>query len=126
MVVAGFGRTCSTCPTSQILLEADLTLLTQPACEAAYPGAITESMVCAIGLGKDAAPGDSGGFLGQVIGGVLHQIAGVSWGPECLAADPGHNPTETCIGVYASLRGEVAGIRACIGRRRTRFVGGRS
>lgn len=114
--VAGWGRTCSTCPTSPVLLEAELTLTTQLACSLAYPGAITDSMVCASAPGRDAAPGDSGGFLGQYVGGVFAQVAGVSWGRPCTAADPGGNPTGTCVGVYASLRGEVDGIQACVRR----------
>ena len=71
-------------------------------------------MVCAVGAGSDAAPGDSGGFLGQYIDGVFSQVAVVSWGRPCTAADPGGNPTGTCVGVYANLAGEVAGIHACI------------
>jgi hypothetical protein len=113
--VAGWGVTCSTCGTSQYLLEAELRLLTNGGCSVEYPGSITDSMVCAIGVGSDAAPGDSGGFLGQYVDGGFVQVGVVSWGRACTAADPGHDPLETCVGVYARLAGEVAGIQACIG-----------
>jgi secreted trypsin-like serine protease len=114
--VAGYGRTCSNCATSPVLLENGnpMTLISNAVCSLYYPGSITHSMLCARSAGSDAAPGDSGGFLGQEIGGVLHQIGVVSWGRDCTAADPGGNPTETCVGVYGSLAGEVDGIRACI------------
>jgi hypothetical protein len=115
--VAGYGRTCSNCATSPVLLENAnaMSLISHSVCSLYYPGSITPSMLCARSAGSDAAPGDSGGFLGQEIGGVLHQIGVVSWGRDCTAADPGGNPTETCVGVYANLAGEVAGIQTCIG-----------
>lgn len=112
--VVGWGRTCTTCPTSPILQEAELSLLSQHACEVAYPGSITDSMVCAAAFGRDAAPGDSGGFLGQEIGGELVQVGVVSWGRQCKAGDPGEDPKQTCVGVYARLDGEVPGIQACV------------
>jgi hypothetical protein len=112
--IAGWGRTCSACPTSPVLLEAEATLLSRLQCQLSYPGSITHSMLCASAPGRDAAPGDSGGFLGQYIGGVFAQVGVGSWGRACTAADPGGDPDATCVGVYANLAGEVDGIRACI------------
>jgi len=113
-LVAGWGRTCSSCATSPVLLVGDLELMTRSACRLAYPGSITDSMLCAQGAGVDAAPGDSGGFLGQSLGGELTQVAAVSWGVPCQAADPGQDPKQECVGVYAAVADEYPGIQACI------------
>jgi endopeptidase E len=122
-LLAGWGRTCSTCPTSPKLLvspmdpERALSVLDYASCRMAYPGDITDDMLCTEGPGVDAAPGDSGGFLGQFLGpdGLLMQVADVSWGRPCRAADPGENPVQTCVGVYASLMEKYEGIHNCIG-----------
>jgi secreted trypsin-like serine protease len=113
-IAAGWGRTCSTCPTSTKLLLAETKLISNLECSLSYPGSIQVSMVCGTAPGRDAAPGDSGGFFGQILAGELQQVGVVSWGRACEAADPGEDPTQPCVGVYARLEGTVGGIEACI------------
>ena len=62
--VSGWGTLVAGGSQPTQLMEADVTTLTNPACNAAYgAGSITESMICAAALGKDACQGDSGGDL---------------------------------------------------------------
>ena len=62
--VSGWGTLVAGGSQPAQLMEVDVTTLTNPACNAAYgAGSITESMICATTLGKDACQGDSGGGL---------------------------------------------------------------
>ncbi|MCU0690520.1 MAG: serine protease [Polyangiaceae bacterium] len=83
-VVAGFGRlTEASSQKPQVLQAAYVNIMSQTACKAAYPGSITNRMLCA-GLsngGKDACNGDSGGPLYGKDTNTLKGI--VSWGTGC-------------------------------------------
>uniref|UniRef100_A0A8C8UND2 trypsin n=1 Tax=Peromyscus maniculatus bairdii TaxID=230844 RepID=A0A8C8UND2_PERMB len=81
-LISGWGNTLSLGVNNPDLLQClDAPLLTQAACEASYPGKITNNMVCAGFLegGKDSCQGDSGGPV--VCNGQLQGI--VSWGYGC-------------------------------------------
>ncbi|XP_052576099.1 anionic trypsin-2 [Peromyscus californicus insignis] len=81
-LISGWGNTLSSGVNNPDLLQClDAPLLTQAACEASYPGKITNNMVCAGFLegGKDSCQGDSGGPV--VCNGQLQGI--VSWGYGC-------------------------------------------
>ncbi|XP_034375592.1 anionic trypsin-2-like [Arvicanthis niloticus] len=88
-LISGWGNTFSIGVNKPDLLQClDAPLLTQAACQASYPGRITENMVCAGFLegGKDSCQGDSGGPV--VCNGELQGI--VSGGDGCaLAGSPG-------------------------------------
>jgi len=85
-VTVGWGRTAEGGSISSKLLKVEVPLVNTARCEAAYPGEITDSMLCA-GFekgGKDSCQGDSGGPLlienesgEKVLAGV------VSWGEGC-------------------------------------------
>uniref|UniRef100_A0A8C6S1J1 trypsin n=1 Tax=Nannospalax galili TaxID=1026970 RepID=A0A8C6S1J1_NANGA len=81
-LISGWGNTLSNGVNNPDLLQClDAPLLSQSACEAAYPGQITKNMVCAGFLegGKDSCQGDSGGPV--VCKGQLQGV--VSWGYGC-------------------------------------------
>ncbi|XP_036184395.1 anionic trypsin-like [Myotis myotis] len=88
-LVSGWGNTLSSGINHPELLQClDAPLLAQEQCEAAYPGQITDNMVCAGFLegGKDSCQNDSGGPL--VCNGELQGV--VSWGIGCaLKNKPG-------------------------------------
>ncbi|XP_060681154.1 trypsin-like isoform X2 [Hemiscyllium ocellatum] len=72
----------------------DVPIVSAAECDAAYPGLITSTMVCAGYLegGKDACQGDSGGPL--VCDGVLQGI--VSWGYGCAEQNHPGVYTKVC------------------------------
>ncbi|XP_025869855.2 kallikrein-11 isoform X1 [Vulpes vulpes] len=83
-LVSGWGSTSS--PQLQLphtLRCANITIISHEECEKAYPGNITNTMVCASVLesGKDSCQGDSGGPL--VCDGSLQGI--ISWGQDPCA-----------------------------------------
>ncbi|XP_005326657.2 trypsin-2 [Ictidomys tridecemlineatus] len=93
-LISGWGNTLSSGVNYPDLLQClHAPLLSQAQCEAAYPGQITNNMVCAGFLegGKDSCQGDSGGPV--VCNGQLQGI--VSWGYGCALKD---NP-----GVYTRV-----------------------
>jgi len=82
--VAGWGKTSSSASTSRVLLEADVTILSNRECQATghTVSNIKESMVCAKGEGDvGACMGDSGGpLMAQNDGGRYELVGAVSWG----------------------------------------------
>jgi len=85
LITAGWGYTEENGEIPNILRKVTVPLVTSKACSAAYPGSITDRMLCA-GLaagGKDSCQGDSGGPL--ILGtGAQKTLAGVvSWGEGC-------------------------------------------
>ncbi|TYZ65844.1 hypothetical protein PybrP1_008091 [[Pythium] brassicae (nom. inval.)] len=79
----GWGTTTSGGSQSNVLLQVDVTIVTNADCKAKLPS-VTDTMVCAGGLlNKDSCQGDSGGPLvvGQNSTDVLVGI--VSWGRGC-------------------------------------------
>ncbi|CAM4435507.1 anionic trypsin-like isoform X1 [Lepidochelys kempii] len=88
-LISGWGNTLSSGSNYPELLQClDAPVLTDAVCSAAYPGEITENMIC-VGFpegGKDSCQGDSGGPV--VCNGELQGI--VSWGIGCaLQGYPG-------------------------------------
>ncbi|HMO17233.1 MAG TPA: serine protease [Oligoflexia bacterium] len=81
----GWGTTSSGGSSSPLLLQVDLQVITNNACNTMYGNSITAGMVCAgvQGGGKDACQGDSGGPL--VIGGTNAPllIGATSFGEGC-------------------------------------------
>ncbi|XP_027716765.1 kallikrein-11 isoform X1 [Vombatus ursinus] len=89
-LISGWGTTTSpqlTLP--QTLRCANITIIDHRECEGAYPGNITDTMVCASvkEAGKDSCQGDSGGPL--LCNGTLQGI--ISWGqdPCAVSRKPG-------------------------------------
>uniref|UniRef100_A0A8C3WM70 Kallikrein related peptidase 8 n=1 Tax=Catagonus wagneri TaxID=51154 RepID=A0A8C3WM70_9CETA len=86
---------------------AEVKIFSQKLCEDAYPGKVTESMVCAgDSSGADTCQGDSGGPL--VCGGVLQGIT--SWG-----SDPCGLPEKP--GVYTNICRYLDWIKKTMGSR---------
>lgn len=102
---AGWGTTSEGGKLSSTLLKVDVPLVSPERCELAYPGQITDRMVCA-GYqkgGKDSCQGDSGGPL-MVRGpaNFLFLAGVVSWGAGCARPDK--------FGVYANVNSALAWI----------------
>ncbi|ELW69153.1 Kallikrein-8 [Tupaia chinensis] len=86
---------------------ADVEIFPQKQCEAAYPGKVTDGMVCAgSSNGADTCQGDSGGPL--VCGGVLQGIT--SWG-----SDPCGQPERP--GVYTNVCRYLDWLKKTMGKR---------
>ncbi|MCX7641017.1 MAG: serine protease [Elusimicrobiales bacterium] len=87
--VAGWGTTSEGGNISNTLLKVSIPLVSKETCSQAYPGKITERMICA-GYGdggKDSCQGDSGGPLVFSADGIKYLAGVVSWGEGC--ARPG-------------------------------------
>lgn len=96
-LILGWGRTAADGPSSRFLLKAEVPLVADADCLAAYTAYKAASMVCA-GLpegGVDSCQGDSGGPL--IVKGVLVGIT--SWGEGC--AEPGKPGVYTRVAAYA-------------------------
>ncbi len=84
--VMGFGALREGGPQSNVLMKVEKPLVSATKCDAAYPGDITDRMICS-GLfegGKDSCQGDSGGplvLIDQTAQPVLSGV--VSWGIGC-------------------------------------------
>lgn len=84
-VTAGWGTTSESGGLSKNLLKVTVPFVSKEACEAAYPGQLTDSMICA-GFpegGKDSCQGDSGGPLLTGAGSNMKLVGVVSWGEGC-------------------------------------------
>ena len=100
-VTAGWGTTSESGGVSKILMKVSVPLVSQDICSAAYPDAITGSMLCAgyAEGGKDSCQGDSGGPL-LTGSGSSRVLAGVvSWGEGCARPDK--------YGVYSKVNGAI-------------------
>ena len=104
-VVMGWGTTSSGGSTSSVLLEAEVDLVSQEQCKAAYKdAAITDRMICAARDGRDTCQGDSGGPIIDKSSG--KQIGIISWGYGC--ADQQYP------GVYANVQHQIDWIKGYI------------
>ena len=80
--VTGWGSLSSSGNQPTTLQEVDVTVTTNAACNTAYPGSITDLMVCAADPGKDSCQGDSGGPLVAAENGrqaLVRNNSGFSW-----------------------------------------------
>lgn len=86
VTTAGWGYLKEGGNLSNILMKVLVPLINSTNCKAAYPGQITDRMICA-GLdkgGKDSCQGDSGGPLFDTSSSGKHNLIGiVSWGEGC-------------------------------------------
>lgn len=84
-VTAGWGTTSEGGGVSKLLMKVTVPFVSAQACEAAYPGSLDNSMICA-GYpegGKDSCQGDSGGPLLVGSGSNAKLVGVVSWGEGC-------------------------------------------
>ncbi|MBI4350176.1 MAG: serine protease [Elusimicrobia bacterium] len=85
MVTAGWGTTTEAGSLARLLQKVTVPFVSGDKCSAAYPGKITDRMICA-GFengGKDACQGDSGGPLFTDSGNQRTLVGVVSWGKGC-------------------------------------------
>ncbi|XP_064206019.1 transmembrane protease serine 2 [Anguilla rostrata] len=85
--ISGWGATSSGGRGSEVLLEAQVSLIDQTVCNSrrVYDGKITKTMICAGKLegGVDSCQGDSGGPLVMEKGSVWWLVGDTSWGYGC-------------------------------------------
>jgi len=97
VTVMGWGTTFSGGPSSDVLMEVEVDIVSNSECNRNYGGGITNDMLCAARPDKDSCQGDSGGpliFKGDNAASDS-QVGVVSWGYGC--ADPSYP------GVYARI-----------------------
>jgi len=85
VTIAGWGATREGGGIPKLLQKVSVPLVPRAECNVAYPGEITERMLCA-GLpqgGKDSCQGDSGGPLFSGNGADRRLVGVVSWGEGC-------------------------------------------
>lgn len=80
--VSGWGALSSGGGSPTVLNAVDVPAVNQNVCSSAYPGSITDTMICAGVAGKDSCQGDSGGPLTHKD----YLVGIVSWGRGCAAA----------------------------------------
>lgn len=108
LVTAGWGYTMENGDISNTLQKVTVPLVTAKACSAAYPGSITDRMICA-GFeagGKDSCQGDSGGPLLAGKGDKVTLAGVVSWGQGCA------RPKK--YGVYSKVSAAITWIESVI------------
>ena len=95
--VAGWGDVVEGGTSSDVLLFVNVPLQSESQCSAAYPGRITNNMVCAGPRrgGKDACKGDSGSPMFRRVERKWQQVGIVSWGEGCAQSG--------AYGVYTKL-----------------------
>ncbi|MBU2574939.1 MAG: serine protease [Elusimicrobia bacterium] len=103
---AGWGTTSEGGSIAKALRKVSVPFVNKEACEAAYPGSITDSMICA-GYpegGKDSCQGDSGGPLVMGSGNNRVLTGVVSWGEGCARPNK--------YGVYSKVNSAVGWINS--------------
>lgn len=106
LTVAGWGRTREDGPRSPVLLAVDVPEVAPTRCRDAYPGTITEHMLCAGVEGKDSCQGDSGGPIAVKTGNSWTQVGIVSFGRGCGQVNS--------YGVYTRVSDYAEFITACV------------
>ena len=91
LTIAGWGLLEEGGQDSEIMMEVDVSILSNLACQVSYdatPVIITPNMLCAGRLGKDSCQGDSGGpgMVRDLSRGIMRQVGVVSFGIGCARA----------------------------------------
>ena len=78
--VAGWGRTCGSCPLPNILQEVEIDVITEATCKRQWGANINDGHICVKGDKIGSCNGDSGGPLVCDVGGEWIQAGLTSWG----------------------------------------------
>lgn len=106
LTVAGWGTTSEGGSISNTLLKVTVPLVSKDSCLSAYPGKITDRMICA-GYGdggKDSCQGDSGGPAVFDYNGTRYLAGVVSWGEGCARPNK--------YGVYSNVASVISWIES--------------